>query len=183
MLSGMSGTGKSLLATGIGRARRAPVLSVDPIESAVIRAGIEPSFETGLAAYLAAEAVAAECLAAGLDVVIDAVNANDLARDMWRALAEQHGVSLAVIVCVVSDSAVHEGRVGARKRGLALSEPTWADVVRRRAEWVPWPEPHLTLDAIEDPNDNLQKALGHLEFSSGSRPAPRVVAQFESPPG
>lgn len=162
-MSGMSGTGKSGVAAGIGRARRAPVLSVDPIESAILRAGIAASFETGLAAYLAVEAVADLALWVGLDVVIDAVNSVDAARDMWRALARKHGVRLAIIECVISDAAVHADRVARRDRGFALPEPTWADVERRRAEWTPWPEPHLTLDAMNPAGANLATALTHLE--------------------
>ena len=87
VLSGLPGTGKSEVADAIGRARRAPVLAVDPIESAILEAGVEASFETGLAAYQVAERVADACLAAGLDVVIDAVNSVEPARDMWRRLA------------------------------------------------------------------------------------------------
>ena len=163
VLSGMSGTGKSGIAAGVGRARKAPVLSVDPIEDAVIRAGIPHSFETGLAAYLAVEAVADGCLAAGLDVVIDAVNSVDEARDMWRALARRHNVRLAVIECVISDPSIHAARVAARDRGFALPEPSWSDVERRRAEWLPWPEPHLTLDGVEAPEANLDRALAYLD--------------------
>ena len=55
VLSGLPGTGKSAVADGIARALRLPVLSVDPLESAILQAGIPPSFETGLAAYLVAE--------------------------------------------------------------------------------------------------------------------------------
>jgi hypothetical protein len=47
VLSGLPGTGKSTVADGIARALRLPVLSVDPLESAILRAGIAPSFKTG----------------------------------------------------------------------------------------------------------------------------------------
>ena len=40
VFSGLPGTGKSELAQRIGRRLRIPVLSVDPIESAILRAGI-----------------------------------------------------------------------------------------------------------------------------------------------
>src|SRR5262245_4544581 len=163
VLSGMSGTGKSVLAVGIGRAWRAPVLSVDPIESSIIRAGIAGSFPTGLAAYLVAEGIADDCLEAGLHVVVDAVNSVDEARDMWRRLAGKHEVTMAVIECELSDPSVHAARVAGRDRGLALPEPTWEDVQRRRAEWLPWPEPHLTVDALEPPGANLARALDYLQ--------------------
>lgn len=162
VLSGMSGTGKSGIAAGIGRARRAPVLSVDPLEDAIIRAGIPHGFETGLAAYLAVEVIADGCLGAGLDVVIDAVNSVDEARVMWRRLARKHDARMAVIECVLSDEATHAARVADRNRGYALPEPSWADVKRRRAEWSPWPEDHLTLDAVKPAESNLALALAYL---------------------
>jgi predicted kinase len=50
VFTGLPGTGKSTLALAVGRALGVPVLSVDPIESAMLRAGVVRSFETGLAA-------------------------------------------------------------------------------------------------------------------------------------
>jgi predicted kinase len=162
VMSGLPGTGKSTIADGIARARHVPVFSVDPIESAIIRAGVEASFETGLAAYLVAQTLADQSLAAGLDALVDAVNSMDEARDMWRALAAKYRVDFRIIECVVSDDGVHRGRVASRQRGLALAEPGWDDVERRRAEWTTWPEPHLTLDALDPAGENLAKALKYL---------------------
>ena len=162
VLSGLPGTGKSAVADGIARALRLPVLSVDPLESAILRAGIPPSFETGLAAYLVAETLADEYMTAGLDPVIDAVNSVEQAREMWRALARKHRAPLRVIECLVSDSAVHAARLTSRERGLALTEPTGEDVERRRAEWTDWPEPHLTLDALDGIEVNVASALAYL---------------------
>ena len=166
VLSGLPGTGKSAIADGIGRALRLSVLSVDPIESAIVGAGIDRSFETGLAAYVVAEAVADRNLAGGLDVVIDAVNAVEPARDTWRALARRHESRLVLIECVLSDRTVHAARLAQRDRGLAIPEPSWDDVERRRAEWTSWPEPHLTLNALDSVEVNVAKALDY--FARGS---------------
>ena len=163
LLSGLPGTGKSTIADGIGRARQIPVFSVDPIESAIILGGIPASFETGLAAYLVARTLADRSLDIGLDAVIDAVNSMDQARDMWRELAAKHAVELGIIECVVSDERVHQTRVASRERGLALAEPSWDDVERRRLEWTPWPERHLTLDAVDSSGFNLARALAYVE--------------------
>ena len=162
VLSGLPGTGKSAVADGIARALRLPVLSVDPLESAMLRAGITPSFETGLAAYLAAETLADGYLAVGLDPIIDAVNSVEQAREMWRALARKHRVPLRIIECLVSDPAVHAARLVNRQRDLALGEPTADDVARRRAEWTDWPEPHLVLDALAGLEANIAAALAYL---------------------
>ena len=163
VLSGLPGTGKSAVADGLGRALEQPVLSVDPIESAILRAGIERRFETGLAAYVVVEELADRSLANGLDAIVDAVNSVDDARDMWRELAQRHGVPLLIIECTVTDLAVHASRLAGRNRGLALPEPTWASVERRRREWTSWPEPHLTLDATDPIEDNVAKALDFVE--------------------
>jgi predicted kinase len=161
VVSGLPGTGKSTLADGIARVLRAPVLSVDPIESAVIRAGIEKSFETGLAAYLVAETCADDFLAAGLDVIVDAVNAVEPARDTWRSLAARHGLPLRVIACAL-DPAQAARRLAARSRGLAMGEPTDDDLRARSAEWTPWPEAHLVIDAESPAGANVERALAWL---------------------
>ena len=167
VLSGLPGTGKSAIADGLGRTLRLPVLSVDPIESAIMRAGIEHSFETGLAAYIVAEALADRNMANGLGTVIDAVNSVEPARDMWRGLARKHGATLVIIESIVSDRTVHAARLASRNRGLALAEPTWEDVERRRSEWTSWPEPHLTLDALYPVDTNLAKAVEYVSRQSG----------------
>ena len=58
VMSGLPGTGKSAIADALCRELGAPVLSVDPIEAAIWRCGIAPSFETGVAAYEVAAVLA-----------------------------------------------------------------------------------------------------------------------------
>jgi predicted kinase len=79
---------------------RAPVLSVDPIEAALWRAGIARDEPTGLAAYVVAEAPAERQLELGLSAVIDASNYIEGDRQMWRALATRHNVPLCWIEVV-----------------------------------------------------------------------------------
>jgi predicted kinase len=162
VVSGLPGSGKSTLADGIGAARRAAVLSVDPIESAILRAGVAPSFETGLAAYLVAEACAEAALAAGLDAVVDAVSSVETARSMWRSLAARHGAALRVIVCAL-DAGEAARRIAGRDRGLATPEPDARAIAAREAEWTPWPERHLRLDSSVPAADNLARALAWLD--------------------
>lgn len=162
VLSGLPGTGKSAIAEAIGKARRLPVLSVDPIESATLRAGIAQGFETGLAAYLVAETLADGFMSTGLGAVIDAVNSTEYARNLWRALALKHETEMRIVVCVVSDAGVHGARLASRHRGLTSGEPTPEDVERRRSEWTPWPEPHLVLSGLDDLGTNVAKALRFL---------------------
>jgi predicted kinase len=163
VLSGLPGTGKSTIADALAARRPFTVLAVDPIESAIVRAGIRPSFETGLAAYLVAETMAEASLAAGRSVIIDAVNSVEPARDFWRELARRRGVPLVVAVVTVADDAAHRVRVRDRRRGLAIAEPGWGDVEQRAQEWTPWPEPHVALDGTDAPQRNAERVLQAMD--------------------
>jgi predicted kinase len=163
VLSGVPGTGKSVLADALGRFFGFPVVSVDPIESAVLRSGVSSDQPTGLAAYLVADALADHWLALGLSPIVDAVNAVSEAKEMWRMLAIRHDVPLRVIECICSDPVVHGARLADRERGLAFPEPTWETVQLRRSEWVPWEQVDLrVVDSAGDLDMNLRGVIGWL---------------------
>ena len=168
VLSGLPGTGKSTLAEGLARALGLPVFSVDPIESAMLRAGLAPSFQTGYAAYLVAQTLADARLSLAQGAIVDCVNAEEPGKDIWRALGGKHGVPLRIVECVCSDPALHRARLERRERGLAANfrEPSWDDVERRRLAYSAWTEPLLRVDAVASSDDNLARVLDWL-----SRPA------------
>ncbi|MFN8623470.1 MAG: ATP-binding protein [Chloroflexota bacterium] len=161
VVSGLPGSGKSTVASAVVGRWPAVLLSVDPIESAMAEAGLPAGFERGLAAYLVARRVGEEALRAGLDVVIDAVSSVEPARSMWRDLAAATDADLRVVMCAVDDVVLRE-RLARRDRGLAAGEPSWADVEARRAEWTPWPEPHLALDTAAPVAACVEAVLGSL---------------------
>ncbi len=164
VLSGLPATGKSALARALGQRLGIGVLSVDPIESAILRAGIAPGFETGLAAYLVAETLADDHLSLGQDVIVDAVNAVEPAKSMWRSLAARHRAALAIVECHCSDEALHRTRLETRQRDLVANfpEPTWADVQQRRREYTPWAQPLLAVDAVHSCESNVERVLEWL---------------------
>src|SRR6202167_3652722 len=98
VVAGLPGSGKSTLASDLGRALSCAVLGVDQAEAAMWRAGVSPSAPTHHAAYLVVGALAAEQLALGHDVIVDAVNGPEPARAQWRDLADQLDAELRVIV-------------------------------------------------------------------------------------
>jgi predicted kinase len=168
VVSGLPGCGKSTVAEGLAGKLSLPVFSVDPIESALIQSGFKRGFETGLAAYLVAEALAAEQLKLGISVIIDAVNPVQEARDMWTQLADKHAAQLAIIECTL-DKNIHHQRIEARVRNIeGIPEVTWQDVEARRAEYLPWQEKRLTLDTSDVMEKNLQKALQYLDLELGA---------------
>jgi AAA domain len=74
LMSGLPGVGKSAIADALGERLPAVVVSVDEIEAAMLRSGIDRPFETGLAAYNAGAAIAEHQLRLGLSVIADAAN-------------------------------------------------------------------------------------------------------------
>lgn len=166
VVSGLPGCGKSTLAEDLAEKLSLPIFSVDPIESAIIQSGFKRGFETGLAAYLVAEALAAEQLKLGHSVIIDAVNPVQEARDMWKQLSHQHQASLRIIECTL-DSHIHRQRIDARVRNIqGMPEVTWEDVENRRDEYLPWHEERLIVDTSTTMENSLQQALQYVKESS-----------------
>ncbi len=125
------------------------------------RAGIAHEQPTGLAAYVVGEAVAEDCLGAGSSVVVDAVNAVEIARRTWRDLAARTHNPLRFIEVVCSDAAEHRRRVESRSVDLeGHYVPTWADVVGR--EYEPWQEPRLVVDTSRPLTECLAQITDYL---------------------
>lgn len=139
VISGLPGTGKSAVAAEVANAIDAVRLSIDSIEEALLGAGLQPSWQTGVAAYEAARAAAEQNLALGRTVVVDAVNDSELARDTWRNAASRSGAALVFVLLTLDDAAEHRRRLEGRVRGLVhVPEPTWEEVRQRAASFEPW---------------------------------------------
>ncbi|GAA2044183.1 AAA family ATPase [Catenulispora yoronensis] len=166
-MAGLPGAGKSSLAEELGRTLAAPVVSVDPIEAALWRAGVARSQPTGLAAYVVAETVADGVLALGQTVIVDAVNAVEEAREQWRSLSSRRAVPLVFVEVVCSDPETHRRRLEGRSRNIeGFFEPTWEAVQRRREEFAAWSENRLTLDSMGEMSQNIATALEFLATES-----------------
>ena len=163
MLSGLPGSGKSYFAQALALDLRAVIVSVDPIEDAMIRSGLPMSFETGVAAYQVGATVAAAQLCNGFTVIADAANYLEVGRAIWRMVADEAGVPLKAIELTCSDADLHRTRLEGRRRGFgAYPEPSWDDIVRRASEVEPWTSPRLVLDSDDDPDETLEAARRYL---------------------
>ena len=164
LLSGLPGSGKSTLAESVAEKLRLPLFSVDPIEAAIIKSGIDKSFETGLAAYLVAETLAIEQFKLGSSVVIDAVNAEEEAKDVWRELAKKQNATLIIVECATSDIELHKKRIEARVRNLhGIPEITWERVEERRKAYTPWKEQTLKIDTANALETNVKEAVQYIQ--------------------
>ncbi|MFB9237048.1 AAA family ATPase [Plantactinospora siamensis] len=149
VVSGLPGTGKSAVAAELAARLDGVHLSIDPIEEALLGAGLPRSWETGVGAYEAARAMAELNLDLDRTVVVDAVNDSEPARNTWRVAAERAGVRLGFVLLTLADETEHRRRLEGRVRDLVhVREPSWADVRARRESFEPWTEDAcLRLDA------------------------------------
>jgi predicted kinase len=168
VMAGLPGTGKSTIAEVVGNRLGAPVVSVDPIESAILSAGIGADQPTGLAAYLVAETLAESVLASGRAIVVDAVNAVAPAREQWVRLAERQDVPLRFVEIVCSDAELHRERLESRGRRFEhLTEPAWHAVEQSVDEWEEWVGasaaiPRITIDSVEPLGRNVDQVTAFL---------------------
>lgn len=160
VLSGLPGVGKTSVAE-ILAARTASVhLSIDAVEDALLACGLPRGWEVGVAAYEATRAMAELNLRLGHDVVVDAVNDSDEARQTWRAAAARTGAEIAFVHLVLSDAAEHRRRLRGRVRGLEhVGEPTWEDVQRRRSDYAAWTDAVVQVDTGGRTADEIAELL------------------------
>ncbi len=148
VVSGLPGVGKTEVASLVARALGAVHLSIDSVEEALLGAGLEPGWTTGVAAYEAVRATAETNLLIGRTVVVDAVNDSQPARDTWSRAAAATGAEVHWVLLTCSNRDEHEQRLARRDRGFSLvAEPTWSEVQRRAETYAPWHRPPLVVDS------------------------------------
>lgn len=159
VFAGLPGVGKSSIGREVARRIRAPLVSADSIASALAQGGATPAAATAVA-----HALVEEQLKVGLSVVVDAVNATEEERGLWRALASKHRVPLRFVECTCSDEAAHRVHLETRRRNLPGLEPmTWDDVLALRKRVQPWKDVRLVLDTASSTLDEVAtRVIEHL---------------------
>ncbi|MGM1017591.1 MAG: AAA family ATPase [Actinomycetota bacterium] len=165
VVSGLPGVGKTSIAEAVAAHTGSVHLSIDAVEEAILACGLPSRRQVGVAAYEAVRAMAEQNLRLAHDVVVDAVNDSEEARQTWRSAAARTGAHVDFVYLVISDVREHERRLSSRDRGLVLvGEPTWADVQRRRADYAAWSDEVLELDTSgRTPGEVAETLIALLE--------------------
>ena len=150
VISGLPGTGKSTVGEAVARRTRAVWLSVDDVEDALLAVGLPSDWTTGVAAYEAVAAAAAENLRLGHAVIVDAVNDSEPARDTWRRAADAASAPVVFVLLTPPEEREHLLRLQRRTRRLThQSEPTWEQVQARARTYESWRDPPVPIDTGE----------------------------------
>ena len=143
-LAGLPGVGKSSIARNLARRTGAIWLRVDSMDQAIWASGTAPKDLLDWT-YRAAQAVAADNLMLGLDVIADCVNDCEEAREGWDTAARTANAEVVWLEIVCSDAQEHRRRIETRSSDIAgLSLPDWNAVAGRA--YAPWNREHFTVD-------------------------------------
>jgi predicted kinase len=169
VVSGIPGTGKSLLAERAGQALGIAVLSKDVVEATLWRSGIRREQRSGWIAYDLLSALAEAVLRSGTSVIIDSVAGPESVRRQWQEIAEGAGAAFRVVECVCSDLALQRARLSDRRRDIAgWYELSWEEVEASRTSFAPWTIERLVLDAVRTPEENERALLRYLAGAHAS---------------
>lgn len=169
LVTGLQGSGKSTIATAAAALVRGPVLSFDwmmsglrpfsSIQDAVDQMNPSDRADVG---WSLLTAVARSQLRLGSSAVVDGI-ARAKQVEQMRALAEEEGATLLVIMADCPDADRHRARIEGRHRMIPnWYELTWDHVQRSRANWDPTLPVGLRLDTTETPQKNLSDLFSYL---------------------
>lgn len=156
VFAGRPGSGKTRLARRLAERLDCTFLRIDTFEAAIISTLMR--FEGNPVGYVAAEWVAEDQLRAGRDVVVDAANTVEVARQPWRSLAARTGARLHEVEVTCSDPIEHRRRVESRGADWPGHEvPTWEQVQGR--SWESFRTPRQLIDNLGDPERHVAAVL------------------------
>lgn len=143
-MAGLPAAGKSSIARELAARLKAIWLRIDTMDQAIWASGTAPA-DLKDWTYRAGQAVAADNLALGHDVVADCVNDWQAAREGWQDVARRVGSEIFWLEVVCSDPTEHRLRVETRTNDIpGLAMPDWNAVMAR--EYAPWDRDHITID-------------------------------------
>jgi predicted kinase len=143
-LAGLPGVGKSSIARHLARRTGAIWLRIDSMDQAIWASGTAPR-DLRDWTYRAAQAIAVDNLALGLDVIADCVNDCGEAREGWETAAQKADAEIIWLEIVCSDADEHRQRIETRSTDIqGLPLPDWNAVASR--PYAAWTRDRLTVD-------------------------------------
>jgi predicted kinase len=167
-MAGVTGTGKSTLASAIAERTGAVVVDKDVIMAGALSAGTEPS-KVGALAYEIGFALGEAILRAGHDVILDSPANFTMIRDKGAQIACRTGARYYIVECIVPELAVAERRIASREP-LHLLHPTSfesLDMDFSRPGTGPLTEPHTRIDTTQPLLVCLNQALDYIVHDQG----------------
>ena len=164
VFSGLPGTGKTALAEAAARSKKVPVFSVAWVLGALAPFGVLESKRRRRIAYALLTVLARRQLDLGQSAIIDGMVGEQRVRNEWRQLAEWNGALFLPVECVCSDRELHRQRIEVRQESIpGWPDPDWSHVEEMRADYEPWTEERLILDAVEPLASNCRTALAYID--------------------
>ncbi|MBJ6765773.1 AAA family ATPase [Myxococcaceae bacterium JPH2] len=191
LMSGLSATGKTTVAQALARLRVFDVLSSDRIRREL--AGLTSNarhvtaYGAGLYSkerrqrvYQELHRRAAEALADGRSVILDATHGERAQREEAASLAREHGAYFFVIECRADESAVRQ-RMDARERVHSVSDARFDTYLQQLSHFEPLDElddwSHIIVDTSASLDVSTARALHALDerlTPRGLAPGPRI---------
>ncbi len=173
IFGGLPGSGKSTIAKLLADELQAIQLRIDSIEQALRNRGFEI---TGPEGYIAAWAIAEDCLRGGHTVIADSVNPIQFTRSGWRDSADRVGVPYLEIHVICSDQAEHRRRAEDRVADIPGHDlPTWQQILDR--DFEPWQSSTILETAGLSPDETLLELKGVLAAKGCRLPSDDVRTQ------
>lgn len=155
ILSGLPGSGKSMLSQYIAEKYQAVYLRIDTIEQ-----GLRDlcNFDIAGEGYELSYRIAADNLRLGINVVADSCNPIIFTRKKWEKVAENSNSVFINIEVICSDKNEHRKRIETRITEVEnLKLPTWKEVENR--EYHPWESERIVIDTASKTFEMSQKEL------------------------
>jgi predicted kinase len=164
MMSGLPGSGKSTLSQILADRSGATLLRIDVFEQD-LRNQHGVDFEVGTRGYRQGYTLAMQHLREGRNVIADAVNAVEAARQGWRDVAAATDAEIVEIEILCSDTEEVRTRLQTRDTGIEGLAPVRLSAVSSR-QWEPNSNRHAAIDTAGKSVTSCVHALEQLAFGS-----------------
>jgi predicted kinase len=168
-VSGSQASGKTTLARALGERFGAPMLSRDPLMTALKESGYPTETpqdlqRLGLAGYRLQGVLIDQLLGQGHSVVLECI-APPMVRDAWKEVAGRHSARFVNVETVVSDSDLHRQRLEDRESGGqgGWRRIEWSEVEATISGLGPPSADAVVADAVCSVEDNVQLVVDALE--------------------